>query len=87
MENNSDDTLINSQKRIPIVVNPGETGNKFTTWSPLMDHIVQISSSNKSLADNVDEIDSKIDRVLYSSKNFRRLPIFEEMCPSSSASS
>ncbi|CAK9320302.1 unnamed protein product [Citrullus colocynthis] len=69
------------EKRNSIVVRYGETRRKATPyWSPAMDNIVQVSYK-KPLIEAMDQIDSKIDRVLYSSNKTRRLPIFDEICP------
>lgn len=51
-----------------------------STWSPLMDNLVQIT---KSSAETRTEIDLKIEYVLYFDKKSERLPVFEEICPTS----
>uniref|UniRef100_A0A0A0KKZ2 Uncharacterized protein n=1 Tax=Cucumis sativus TaxID=3659 RepID=A0A0A0KKZ2_CUCSA len=77
----------NDDKKTPIVLRSGETKKKSTSnWSPAMDNIVKLSPK-MSLGEALDELDAKIDAILYSSsRRTKRLPIFEEICPIHSSS-
>ncbi|TYK12969.1 heat shock protein 40 [Cucumis melo var. makuwa] len=76
----------NDDKKAPIVLRSGETRKKSTAnWSPAMDNIVKLSRK-MTLGKALDELDSKIDAILYSPRKTKRLPIFEEICPIHSSS-
>ncbi|KAL5856122.1 hypothetical protein ACOSQ4_005924 [Xanthoceras sorbifolium] len=58
---------------------PGDETTTNTTWSPWMDNIIETPKNEEECR----QIEERINNAIYGlRKTHRRLPVFEEICPS-----